>query len=113
MAIEDGRCESEDQRLGNRIANQIAMAIKNSHLVDMLAQKNLVKGFFHHLMYSAYDSEDALKQRANFIGCDLMKPHTVTLIELSRLDEKGREEDGPSPSPPISRRPLAETLPQT
>src|SRR5713101_5751576 len=61
------RHTSEDQTLLGTIANQIAMAIKNSHLVDMLAQKNLVKGFFDDLMYGTYDSEDSLRQRANFI----------------------------------------------
>ena len=74
------------------IANQIAMAIKNSHLVDMLAQKNLVKGFFDDLMYGTYDSEDALRQRANFIGCDLSKTHTVTMIEIMHMDEESGEE---------------------
>jgi GAF domain-containing protein/sugar diacid utilization regulator len=112
-SIKTRRYTSEDQTLLNTIANQIAMAIKNSHLVDMLAQKNLVKGFFDDLMYSAYDSEDALKQRANFIGCDLTKPHTVTLIEISHLDENGGEEDGRPQSSSISGRPLAETLLQT
>lgn len=112
-SIKTRRYTSEDQTLLNTIANQIAMAIKNSHLVDMLAQKNLVKGFFDDLMYGAYDSEDALKQRANFIGCDLTKPHTVTLIEISHLDENGGEDDGRSPSSPIPGRPLAETLLQT
>jgi GAF domain-containing protein/sugar diacid utilization regulator len=112
-SIKTRRYTSEDQTLLNTIANQIAMAIKNSHLVDMLAQKNLVKGFFDDLMYSAYDSEDALKQRANFIGCDLTKPHIVTLIEISHLDENGGEEDGRPPSSPIPGRPLAETLLQT
>src|SRR6266702_3935684 len=53
------RHTSEDQTLLSTIANQIALAIKNSHLVDMLAQKNLVKGFFDDLMYGAYDSEDS------------------------------------------------------
>ncbi len=84
----------EDQTLLGTIANQIAMAIKNSHLVDMLAQKNLVKGFFDDLMYGAYDSEDSLRQRANFIGCDLTKPHAVAMIEISQLDESEGEEDG-------------------
>ncbi|HKV03197.1 MAG TPA: GAF domain-containing protein [Ktedonobacteraceae bacterium] len=112
-SIKTRRYTSEDQTLLSTIANQIAMAIKNSHLVDMLAQKNLVKGFFDDLMYGAYDSEDALKQRANFIGCDLTKPHTVTLIEISHLDENGSEDDGRSPSSPIPGRPLAETLLQT
>lgn len=62
------------------IANQIAMAIKNSHLVDMLAQKNLIKGLFDDLMYGTYDSEDSLRQRANFIVCDLTKPHIRTYV---------------------------------
>jgi GAF domain-containing protein/sugar diacid utilization regulator len=108
------RHTSEDQTLLSTIANQIAMAIKNSHLVDMLAQKNLVKGFFDDLMYGAYDSEDSLRQRANFIGCDLTKPHTVAMIEIAHLDESDAGEDGPSKaSSAPSNRPLAETLLQT
>src|SRR3984893_28272 len=64
------RYTSEDTTLLGTIANQVAIAIKNSHLVDLLAQKNLVKGFFDDLMNGTYDSEDTLRQRANFIGCD-------------------------------------------
>jgi len=108
------RHTSEDQTLLSTIANQIAMAIKNSHLVDMLAQKNLVKGFFDDLMYGAYDSEDSLRQRANFIGCDLTKPHTVAMIEIAHLDENDAGEDTHSKaSSAPSTRPLAETLLQT
>lgn len=81
------RNTSENQTLLSTIANQIALAIKNSHLADMLAQKNLVKGFFEDLMYGEYDAEDSLRQRANFIGCDLTKPHTIAIIEVSHLDE--------------------------
>jgi sugar diacid utilization regulator len=86
------RNTSENQTLLSTIANQIALAIKNSHLADMLAQKNLVKGFFEDLMYGGYDSEDSLRQRANFIGCDLTKPHTIAIIEVSRLDESNNAE---------------------
>ncbi|MDQ2716665.1 MAG: GAF domain-containing protein [Chloroflexota bacterium] len=82
------RPTSEDQTLLSTIANQAAMAIKNSHLVDMLAQKNLVKGFFDDLLNGSYDSEDALRQRANFLGCDLAKPHTVAMIALAPCDDK-------------------------
>src|SRR5437879_7085262 len=46
------RYTPEDQTLLGIIANQVALAIKNSHLVDMLAQKNLVKEFFEDLMHS-------------------------------------------------------------
>src|SRR5215831_11963961 len=87
------RRTSEDQTLLSTIANQIALAIKNSHLADMLAQKNLVKGFFDDLMNGSYDSEDSLKQRANFIGCDLTRPHTIVVIEVSHLDDIDRGEN--------------------
>src|SRR5205085_2624326 len=86
------RSTSEDQTLLGTIANQVALAIKNSHLVDMLAQKNLVKGFFEDLMQGTYDSEDSLRQRANFLGCDLSKTHTVTMIEIMHMDEESGEE---------------------
>jgi len=107
------RHTSEDQTLLGTIANQIAMAIKNSHLVDMLAQKNLVKGFFDDLMYGTYDSEDSLRQRANFIGCDLTKSHTVAMIEIAHLDESDDDEDGRPRASSTSTRPLAETFLQT
>ncbi len=85
------RYTSEDSTLLGTIANQVALAIKNSHLVDMLAQKNLVKGFFDDLMNSTYDLEDSLRQRANFLGCDLSRPHAVAMIEISHMDEVADE----------------------
>ncbi|HEY6541889.1 MAG TPA: GAF domain-containing protein, partial [Ktedonobacteraceae bacterium] len=91
------RYTGEDTTLLGTIANQIALAIKNSQLVDMLAQKNLVKGFFDDLMYGTYDSEEALRQRANFIGCDLSKSHTVAMIEIMHLDEENDEEKERAP----------------
>src|SRR5579864_1655363 len=112
-SIKTRRYASEDQTLLSTIANQIAMAIKNSHLVDMLAQKNLIKGFFDDLMYGTYDSEDSLRQRANFIGCDLTKSHTVAMIEIAHLDESDDDEDGRPRASSTSTRPLAETLLQT
>lgn len=82
------RYTAEDQTLMTTIANQVAIAIKNSHLVDMLAQKNLVKGFFEDLMYGNYDSEDTVRQRANFLGCDLSRVHAVAMIEISYLEDE-------------------------
>ncbi len=81
------RYTAEDQTLLTTIANQAAIAIKNSHLVNQLAQKNLVKGFFDDLMHGTLDSEDSLRQRANFLGCDLTRPHAVIVIEISYIDE--------------------------
>src|SRR5437016_6017520 len=97
------RNTSEDQTLLSTIANQIALAIKNSHLVDMLAQKNLVKGFFDDLMYGAYDSEDSLRQRANFLGCDLARPHLVTLIEISQIEGEQNGKDVHQTSTPSAQ----------
>ena len=88
------RYTPEDSTLLSTIANQVALAIKNSHLADMLAQKNLVKGFFDDLMHGTYDSEDSLRQRANFLGCDLSKPHTIVTIEISHLDAGNGDENG-------------------
>lgn len=92
------RYTAEDHTLLTTIANQAAMAIKNSHLVDMLAQKNLVKGFLDDLMFGTYDSEDSLRQRANFLGCDLSKPHIVALIEIAKIDDPNAEKAGGQPN---------------
>ena len=103
------RFTSEDSTLLSTIANQVAIAIKNSHLVDMLAQKNLVKGFFDDLIYGTYDSEDALRQRANFIGCDLSRPHATAIIEIIHLEEEDSEEKARAQS----HRPQADMAVQT
>jgi GAF domain-containing protein len=80
------RFSAEDQTLLVTIANQAAIAIKNSYLVNQLAQKNLVKGFFDDLMRGSSDSEDSLRQRAHFLGCDLTKPHVPVRIEIAHMD---------------------------
>jgi GAF domain-containing protein len=100
------RFTSEDMTLLNTIANQVAIAIKNSQLVDMLAQKNLVKGFFDDLMYGTYDSEETLRQRANFIGCDLSKSHAVAIIEIVHIVTQ--ESEGQPRSASRAARPPAD-----
>ena len=97
------RYTPEDYTLLSTISNQVAIAIKNSHLVDMLAQKNLVKGFFDDLMYGTYDSEDSLRQRANFLGCDLARPHLVTLIEISQMEGEHNGKDVHQASTPSAQ----------
>jgi GAF domain-containing protein len=81
------RYTPEDQTLVTTIANQAAIAIKNSHLVNQLAQKNLVKGFFDDLMHGTSESDESLRQRASFLGCDLTRVHAVVVIEISYVDE--------------------------
>ncbi len=88
------RYTAEDSTLLSTIANQVALAIKNSHLVDLLAQKNLIKGFFDDLAQGTYDSEDTLRQRANFLGCDLSRPHAIMMIEIEHVDTSDGEEYG-------------------
>jgi GAF domain-containing protein/sugar diacid utilization regulator len=78
----------EDQTLLITIANQAAIAIKNSYLVNQLAQKNLVKGFFDDLMHQNSESEDSLKQRAHFLGCDLSRAHAIVMVEIAHLEER-------------------------
>lgn len=85
------RFTSEDQTLLTTIANQAAIAIKNSYLVNQLAQKNLVKGFFDDLMHGTTDSEDSLRQRAHFLGCDLTRSNSVVMIEITQLEERKNE----------------------
>lgn len=87
-SIKARRYSSEDHTLLTTIANQAAIAIKNSHLVNQLAQKNLVKGFFDDLMHGTSESDDSLRQRANFLGCDLARAHTVAIIEIAHLEDR-------------------------
>ncbi len=85
------RYSSEDQTLLTTIANQAAIAIKNSYLVNQLAQKNLVKGFFDDLMLGTAESEDSLRQRAHFLGCDLTRPHAAVMVEIAHVDARWDE----------------------
>src|SRR5579859_6691899 len=79
------RFTPEDQTLLLTIANQVAIAIKNSYLVNQLAQRNLVKGFFDDLMQGGNDTEESLRQRAHFLGCDLSRPHAAVMVEIAHV----------------------------
>jgi sugar diacid utilization regulator len=88
------RFSAEDQTLLTTVANQAAIAIKNSYLVNQLAQKNLVKGFFDDLTLGSADSEDSLRQRAHFLGCDLTRPHAAVILEITHVET--HREDAPT-----------------
>jgi GAF domain-containing protein len=110
------RFTSEDQTLLTTIANQAAIAIKNSYLVNQLAQKNLVKGFFDDLMLGTNDSEDSLRQRAHFLGCDLTRPHAAVMIEIAHLDTRGDESTAANKNSKPERprtSPLTQNLPSS
>ncbi|GHO84124.1 GAF domain-containing protein [Dictyobacter formicarum] len=85
------RYSTDDQTLLTTVANQAAIAIKNSYLVNQLAQKNLVKGFFDDLMQGTNDTEDSLRQRAHFLGCDLTRPHAAVMVEITHVDARWDE----------------------
>lgn len=87
-SVKARRFTSEDQTLLTTIANQTAIAIKNSYLVNQLTQKNIVKGFFEDLMRGQVELEDSLKQRAHFLGCDLNKIHSAVIIEMTNIEQQ-------------------------
>jgi GAF domain-containing protein len=90
-SVKARRFTSEDQTLLTTIANQTAIAIKNSYLVNQLTQKNIVKGFFEDLMRGQVELEDSLKQRAHFLGCDLNKIHSAVIIEMTNIEQQAIE----------------------
>jgi len=94
------RFTAEDQTLLTTIANQAAIAIKNSYLVNQLTQKNIVKGFFDDLMHGTTDAEDSLRQRAHFLGCDLNKPHAAVVIEVTHMEGDTRPAHPSRKGPP-------------
>jgi GAF domain-containing protein len=107
------RFTTEDQTLLTTIANQAAIAIKNSYLVNQLAQKNLVKGFFDDLMNGTTDSEDSLRQRAHFLGCDLTRANSVVMIEITQLEERKSETSSTAKTPRDGRSPVVPPVPGT
>jgi GAF domain-containing protein len=110
------RFSAEDQTLLTTVANQAAIAIKNSYLVNQLAQKNLVKGFFDDLTLGSVDSEDSLRQRAHFLGCDLTRPHAAATLEITHVEThwedavgKSRKPERPRTSQSAQTTPSSET----
>src|SRR5437763_16864849 len=61
-------------------------------------------------MYRSYDSEHSLRQRANFLGCDLARPHVVTLIKISHMDEHRNDDRYPPAGSGHADVPLAGAL---
>ncbi len=107
------RFTTEDQTLLTTIANQAAIAIKNSYLVNQLAQKNLVKGFFDDLMNGTTDSEDSLRQRAHFLGCDLTRANSVVMIEITQLEERKNDSATNGKTPRDGRSQVPPAIPST
>lgn len=75
----------EDQVLLRVITSQGALAIQNRQLAYTAERNELgsnIKIFFDKLLSIKPDMEQSLRTRANQLGCDLTKPHSMLIIEL-------------------------------
>jgi GAF domain-containing protein len=87
--LADGRkFGQEEGELLAAVANQTAVGLKKSELIERLTAENLVKDMFEAL---AAGSVDAAEAKANEAGCDLSQPHLFVHVErVSRTSEESR-----------------------
>ena len=76
--------EDEDELL-QAAANQVAVALKRTELIEDLTESNLVRETFDALAAGADDVADA---RARAIGYDLERPHVIVHVEARAGDER-------------------------
>src|SRR5258706_8848117 len=72
----------EDQVLLRTITSQGALAIQNRQLAYAAERNELdsyIKIFFDELLSAKPAMEEALRGRANYLGCDLTKPHCMLM----------------------------------
>ena len=73
----------EDDELLRTAANQIALAIKKTELIERLTAENVTRDMFEAL---AADSGPVAEARARAAGCDLTRPHVVVHVEPAAGD---------------------------
>jgi len=73
------------------IANQAAVAVKNSQLADLLVERDVPPRLFRDLRDGAEDGEDLVRRRAGLLGGDLAQPHLPILLEAA-VDVPARAE---------------------
>jgi len=73
----------DDTALLNIIANQTAIAIKNSQLADLLDERDVPARLFHDLEQGADDDEELVWRRAALLGCDLARPHAPVVLDVA------------------------------
>jgi sugar diacid utilization regulator len=75
---------SDDERaLLTVIAGQIAVAIKNSQIADLLAERDLPARLFRDLLDGAKGDPTGMVRRAAMLGCDLARPHLPLVVDLA------------------------------
>ncbi|HZS85898.1 MAG TPA: GAF domain-containing protein [Chloroflexota bacterium] len=102
----------DDVALLNIIANQAAIAVKNSQLADLLTERDMPSRLFRDLIQGPEDGEEMARRRAALLGCDLTRPHVP--MALGYLAPAGRREARESPRAAVAslvRFWLAETYP--
>jgi GAF domain-containing protein len=73
----------DDVALLNIIANQAALAIQNSHLADLLAERDAPARLFHDLMQGPEEGEELMRRRGALLGCDLSRLHAPVILDLA------------------------------
>ncbi len=81
----------DDTALLNIIANQTAIAIKNSQLADLLDERDVPARLFHDLEQGAGDDEELIWRRAALLGCDLARPHAPIVLDVAGGVAPGNE----------------------
>jgi GAF domain-containing protein len=69
---------SEGEFLLHAVAGQLALALQKAELIERLTAENLVRDFFEAL---ANGSGEVAAARARLAGCDLDRPHVLTVAE--------------------------------
>jgi sugar diacid utilization regulator len=75
----------EDLVLLRTITSQGALTIQNrqfEHTPESNGMHPYIKSFFDDLLSGRPYTEESLRGRANYLGCDLTKPHSMLIIEI-------------------------------
>src|SRR5919201_4557223 len=72
----------DDVAILNIIANQAAIAIQNSQLADLLAERDAPARLFRDLMHGPGEGEQAMRRRAALLVCDLSRLHAPVILDL-------------------------------
>lgn len=75
----------QEQVLLKTIAGYAALAIQHRQLDETAMPGNSVKAFFDDLLTAKPGGEEALRGRAASLGCDITRPHVMTMIEVVQV----------------------------
>ena len=82
----DGQFAEEDAELLGAVANQTAVGLKKTELIERLTAENRVKDMFDAL---AAGSAEAAEAKAGEAGCDLSQPHLFVHVERAAQGPNG------------------------